>query len=297
MPVSFYLIRNAVTWPLSDSVPLEVVSIDGIGNATVTPLTEQGPLQHGDSDLDFRLEPRIINLVLQAHADEVYSYRSIRELINRLFNASNAVLTLRVLFDDNIIRDIDVRSLGIPGFSSSIQQEILTGVGVQLRAANPLFYDPVGVSVTFGLSGGGSAFTVPTPVPTPIGASTIDQTIDITYDGTFDTKPIITIYGPATDPVLTHLTTGDVLDFTGISIPNGSYYTLDLRYGRKLVYKNGDTSDNRIAELTDASNLDTFGVVADPTVPDGINSIRFTATSVNTATQVYVNYFDYYTGI
>lgn len=297
MEASIYLVRNGTVWPLSDSVPLEVLSIDGIGTAPVVALTERGPLQHGDSDRDFRLDPRVINLILQAHPDETHDYHAIRALLNRLFTPSNVTLTLRIVFGDNITYDIDTRSLGVRELPSNIDQTILTKAGVQLRAANPLFYNPVGVNISFGLTGGGNAFTVPTFVPTGVGASTINQTIALAYAGTFDAFPVVTIYGPATNPVLTNDSTGDTIDFTGITINNGDFYTVDLRYGRKIVYRNGVTSDNRIAELTDNSDIDTFRIVAEPTVADGVNNLRFTASSVNSTTQVYVSYFNQYAGI
>lgn len=287
---------NNTTYSLSDSSPLELVSAEGLGVVDTEALTERGPLQHGDSDVDFRLDPRIVNLVLQAPRNAAYNYRELRRLINRLFTPSNVVIVLLLTFDDGVQYALDTRALKVD-MPSDLEKGQLLKAGVQLRAANPLFYNPTQQATTFGLTGGGAAFTVPTPVPTFIGTSIIDQTLVIDYEGDFKTFPTIEIYGPCSDPVLTNTTTGDKLDFTGITINGGEYYTIELRYGRKFVYKDGDTSDVRTGELTTDSDLATFAIESDPTVPDGLNSLQFTATGVNASTQVYVRFYENFTGV
>jgi hypothetical protein len=166
---------------------------------------------------------------------------------------------------------------------------------IPLRAADPTFYDPTQVTVTFGLTAGGTPTTVPLPVPFNVGTSTINQTVAVAYPGTFYAYPIITILGPITDPVITNLTTNEKLDFTGTTITGGDVWTIDTRYGYKTV--KDSTGTNKIAAISDDSALATFHLDMDPTAPAGTNNIKVTGSSASAGTQVYFQYFTRYIGI
>lgn len=57
------LIRGTDILNLNDLDTYLRIEEDGLGLPEVRRITERGPFQHGDTDLDFRLEPRIINVV------------------------------------------------------------------------------------------------------------------------------------------------------------------------------------------------------------------------------------------
>lgn len=284
-------------YELSNSAPFDVVSIDGIDTAAIDPITEQGPLQHGDSDIDMRLQPRIVQMVLQARTTNTYSHESNRELFNRIFTPSRQLGKLRITYNNLRVFEIVARCLGNSGIRRSLVDDQLLRAGVALRCPDPLWYNPEMHSISFGIAAGNSAFSVPTPVPTPMGSSVLNQTTTINYAGTFAEFPLFLVYGPIADPKIVNASTGRKIDLTGITIANGSYYTIDLRYGRKFVYKNGDTSDIRTGEVTTDSQLATFAIEADPDVADGVNPITITGTSANSVTQVYMQYYDRYSGI
>lgn len=286
------------TFELSDSMPFDVVTIDGIDTAPVQAITEQGPLQHGDTDTDMRLQPRVVQMKLQAvNRAAPYDNESNRELFNRLFAPSKQLGKLRITYDNGKVYEIVARCLGNSGIRRGLVEDQLLIAGVALRCPDPLWYNPVMNSVPFGIAAGSTGFTVPTPVPTFVGTSTLDQVVPLTYAGTFQEFPIFQIYGPITSPKMVNQATGRKIDFSGITINNGDYYTVDLRYGRKFVYKNGDTNDLRTAEVTTDSQLATFALEANPDAIHGINPILVTGTSVNSATQIYMQYFDRYAGI
>lgn len=117
----------------------------------------------------------------------------------------------------------------------------------------------------------------------------------IAYTGSFSEYPEITIVGPITDPVLTNVSTGEVLDFTGITISAGDSYTIDCRFGYKTVKNAAGT--NKIADLTSDSDLATFHLGADPEVSGGSNAFTLTGTSTDANTQVTVAYYNRYVGI
>lgn len=284
-----YVTIGTIDTDISEGTPLEIVNIDNLGASEATRITERGPMQDGDSDIDQILEPRIIPIILQARVSDTYTQRIIRDTINGLFKATNVLIALTIVWADGTIYRIDTRSLGNINLPLNIGTNNYIKVGVNLRAANPTFYDPNLSIFNFGLSGAGET-QVPVTVPTFVGGSALDQTAVINYDGTYRAYPIIYIYGPITNPKIENLTMGTKLDFTGYTIANGDYYTVDLRYGRKIVYKNGNIADNRINELTLDSSIATFAVEARPLAISGVNSIRVSGSAVTGVSQVYLQF-------
>lgn len=292
-----YITRNSVQTFISDSVPLEVVHIDNLGASAATRITERSPGQDGDSDIDHRLEPRTIPMIIQARIIEGWTYKQLRAFINERFRATNIPIALGFIFDDGSTYQIDTQSVGDIDLPLSLADQLIIKVPIILRAANPTFYDPLVTTVNFQLSASGGAFFVPTSVPTFFGGSTLDQTIVVPYDGTYPDYPLLTVYGPITNFKIVNESTGAKLDLTGFSITTGDYYTFDLRYGRKLVYRNGVVSDNRINEVTSDSQLATFNIEADPTVTDGLNQYHVTGTAATGLTKAVLQYHRRFDGI
>lgn len=301
MTTALTAIVEAVSTSLSDQSLCWVESWDEVGMAPVSRIIEQGPLQHGDSDIDFRLRARIfalgLGMVGQGATDalalaDLYSRR--RTLLN-IFKPRLNPVKLLWTFDDGSLRQIDCHfydkmPLGTPDRSGLYQY-----VPVALRAPNPLFYDPTQQIFEFGLSGGGGSGAIPLAIPMAVGASVLNQTIAVPYGGDFLENPIVAIQGPITSCVITNAATGEVLDFTGYTIAAGASVTVDCRYGYKTVLDN--SGGNQISKLTDASDLATFHLAANPDAAGGVNSITVTGTSVTTATEVYLSYYNRYVGI
>ena len=286
------------TYELSDHAPFDVVTIDGIDVPAVDAITEQGPLQDGDSDLDMRLNARVVQLLLQATTRAApYDHETNRALFNKIFAPSTRLGTLQITYDNGNQFAIAARCLGNAGVKRGLEEDRLLRAAVAFRCPDPLWYDPTEHVLSFGVAAGGGSFQVPTAVPTGLGASTINQTLTINYAGTYKEYPQITIYGPITNPKITNVATGKKIDFTGFSLIAGDYYTIDLRYGRKYVYKNGVTTDIHTGETSTDSNLATFAIEANPIATDGVNPITVTGTGANSNTQVYLRYFDRYAGI
>jgi hypothetical protein len=49
---------------ISDGTLAEILDWDGLGGGDLTRQSSRGPMQHGDTDEGFLLEPRLITLVL-----------------------------------------------------------------------------------------------------------------------------------------------------------------------------------------------------------------------------------------
>jgi hypothetical protein len=267
--------------------------------APIRRLTEQGPDQDGVTDLGFRLDQRMIGLMfgMIAHSSEAMETKQGR--MYELFKPRDVAYSLRLKHvRTGQVRQIDCHTTQGPDFASDEEREgarsSIWRAAVQVYAPNPVFYDPTVQSVTFGLTGGGGAWTIPWAIPWGIGAADLDQTVAILYAGQFEEFPIITIQGPITNLIITNLVTGDVLSFNGQVIGSSDTYTIDLRPGMKAI--TDQTGTNQISKLADGSDLATFSLVPDPDAPGGINSIQVTGTSVSTATQIYLRYYNRYVG-
>lgn len=301
MTTALTAIVEATSTSLSDESLCWVESWDDVGMAPVQRIIEQGPLQHGDSDIDFRLKARLLLLIFgmqgQGATDalalaDLYSRH--RQLLNVFKPRLNPVKLLWT-FDGGNLRQIDCHyydkmPLGIPDRLGLYQQ-----VPVLVRCPNPLFYDPTLQVVQFGLSGGGGSGAIPLAVSMAVGASTLNQTVQVTYAGDFLENPIVVVQGPINSAVITNAATGEKLDFTGYNIAAGVSVTVDCRYGYKTVLDN--SGGNQIAKLTDDSDLATFHLAANPDAAGGVNSITVTGSSVTTATEVYLDYYNRYMGI
>ena len=122
------------------------------------------------------------------------------------------------------------------------------------------------------------------------GTLTVSGSID--YGGNWLEYPVIRLHGAISDPIITSVVTGEKLDFTGITITAGTYYDIDTRYGFKTV-KN-EAGENKIAELTDDSDLGTFHLSAAPYATGGVNIISIAGTAVTGGSAV-ITYYNRYT--
>ena len=286
------VIVAGVETALTDEAPFWVESIEGADAAPLHRLLERGPQQHGDSDAGFRLDPREIELVIGFRTTGL-SDASRRSLLAP-FKPRNTAGIFRAALDTGLVLQIDWHAARGPLMPRRGRDLDVQRAAVVLRCADPRFYDPDQHAVDFGLGGGGDAFEVPLTVPVEVGASTLDQSIVITYAGDLLEHPTVIVTGPIDDCVITNETTGETLDFTGLSLGAGETRTLDLRYGYKTVVD--ELGANALADLTDASDLATFHLAADPDAPGGNNSLRVTGSAVTTATAVRMRYYDRYSG-
>jgi len=265
----------------SESFTFNYLGDQGFGLAPLHRITTRGPLQHGDSDIDFRLDPRILQIPIlvkneSASAPKARHY-SIREALLKIFNPNSSGV-LRVIINTVsggvftiITYQINVKVLGGLTFDvDPVDYHVRTVV--QLRADDPTWYDataPSGTVVTYDDSviGGSQVFAI---------------------GGNWPTFPIIRINGPITNPTITNNTTGQSIAITA-TLSAGAYFDIDLSYGKKTVVDN--LGANRISTVSAASNLATWSLVP------GNNTISVTGTGTTSASDLTFTYFPRYTGI
>lgn len=283
---------------LTGRAPFDLVSIQNIGSAPVRRLEERSPFQDGVSDVGFRLDPRTINLVVYFAAANRATADGYRDQLHSYFKGLSRPLALRCVRDDGATRQIDCYPIGLIDAPVDDQNRIGASqrMAVQLRAPDPIWYDPAGASVALlgGSSTGASGFGIPMAVPWVQATQTlIDRTFTIAYPGTWAEYPIITVYGPATNVTITNETTGDVLDFPSLVLTAGQYVQVDLRYGYKTVVDQAGAS--QIAKLSSDSDLATWRLAAAPEAAGGANVIHFeVASTANNDTGVTFQYYNRY---
>jgi hypothetical protein len=237
----------------------------------------------------------MINLVLLINAGTLSLADTYRDTLATIFKPlSSTPIKLRVTRDDGEVRQIDTYCVGgvgmgaEPGERFSATQRVM----VQLQASNPIWYDPS--IVVQNIVADPLGWQVPWEVPFDVISSTdISSTSTITYTGTWIEYPVILLTGPGVSFVITNNATGEVLDFTGVTISAGDTYTIDLRYGSKEITDSAGA--NKIADITAASDLATWHLAADPEASAGVNDISVAvASGATVATAVSTRYYKRY---
>jgi hypothetical protein len=287
--MELYIIVAGVEYCINDGVICDMKVQEGIGLPPLHRIAERGPQQHGDTDQGFRLDPRIINFLFAIGPPDMLSKR---DQIMGLFKPRDAAVSLKWIRDDLAVRQIDGHYVAQLGLETTSAARYYLNLPAQFKADDPAFYDPTLVAILFAIAGGSDDMDVPLAIPWPIGASVLDMTQAIAYVGTWQTYPVITVTGPIDDCVITNLSTGEKLDWTGTAIAAGEQRIVDLRYGRKTVID--EAGADAIAELTTDSDLATWHLAAAPDALGGINSVQVTGTNVTAATTVVLQYLTRY---
>lgn len=292
---SLELIRGGVTLDISDEVSYIHERNDGFGMTPLHRLNERGPLQDGVTDLGYRLDPRTINLVIPTIGDTWSDRYTRRQELLRILAPGNDVVKVKFTDPAGSVYQIDGYCIAGPLFGSQDMWGNDFKAAFTLYCPDPTWYDPDAQSVIYQLGGGGDTMLVPTVIPMTIGGSTIDVSQTITYTGTYKSYPVIRITGPITDCVITNNVTGYKLDFTGVTIGAGAWYEIDCRYGHKTVENNSGV--NKIADLTNDSDLSEFAVVNDDPLSSFDNSISVSGSSITAATKVTIVYYNRFIGV
>lgn len=254
-------------------ITLRYLGDQGFGLAPLHRITVRGPLQHGDSDVDFRLDPRVLQLpLLVQNTSATPRFRSyeIREKILRIFRPQDPG-ELQVSRNDGsgvILRNIKTRVLGGLSFDVNPDNYHVRTV-VQLRADDPTWY-----------AGDYSAFWT---------KETFNTSQILIQYGNWPTFPQIYIQGPVTNCIVTNVLTGQFIRYNGF-IPSGTVVRINLDYGKKTVTNNA-TGANLIANITADSNLATLYML-----PGG-NQFSVTGTGPGATSSVAIYWVDRYTGI
>lgn len=280
-----------------------LISETGFGMPPVRYITSRSPTQHGETVIDYRLDPRVIQLVHRSNScgrTEYWTKRS--ELLNMIRPNRSGITSydlgiLRKRLPDGSKREIRVAIEQGPEFVArdpNRWDEWAFTETIRFIAHDPLFYDPVQKTANLSLATEG--FVFPIGLPLLIDDDVIDTTMTCTTEGTEDTYPTITITGPISGVEITNQSL-DLEIKIRHNVSYGEIVTVYLDPGNKRVIS------DQIGDITAAayytSDLAMFRLAPHPKVTSGANTVHFYGSGVVSAgpTAISMSWYDRYIGI
>jgi hypothetical protein len=287
------------TYTFRDDQRRFTMSTSGEGLPPIEYITQRGPFQHGETVVDYRLRPRVLQMVYREKFCSREAYwdgrggatmttpGGTRKQIAGLLDAIRpnrqatvgavAPFTLRKLLPGGQKRDLAVFIQQGPAFEPRsldawdewAYQEVLRFV-----AHDPVWTDPTANSTVYTQVLTVSGLFFPAVVPLLFGGGAYVGTTNITYLGTWLAYPTITIQGPCADVIVENLTTAEKLHLT-YPLVAGDVVTINLAYGQKTVIKQPGAV-NLVGYLSTDSNLATFHLEPHPAAPLGVNDMQVT---------------------
>jgi len=268
----------------------------GWGLAPSHRITQRGPFQEGDSDIDFRLDPRVLSLPFVGVASSIDEHFRLRNALLNVFKPGNDDASLRLTYDDAFSgtqdRYIDVKVIGGLTMDTDSKDFNVRGV-IQLRAADPTWSGGTEFEQQLSSSILGTPTPYPKPYPVPYGADSISRITEIIYGGTWMSYPVITAVGPLTDLVITDGLNHSIKFTT--PIPASTYVSINLKYNFKTVTDQDGV--NRFSWLSIDSDITNFALFPSPFILDGINTLSVSATGTDGGSLVTINYVPRYIGV
>lgn len=306
-------------YTFDDRDKLFLYSFSGWGMPGIEYITQQGPFEHGQTVLDYRLQPRTIQLIHRRLGNCRNDYWSNRSLLinalrpNRQFANTFNPGRLRKILSDGSVRDLYVLIEQGPVFaprSVDNWDEYSFQENLRFIAHNPIIFDPAIQSAVWTLDSLGNLIfyeavnwenrMVFEGDDLNSGGiwfldSSIGETLDITYIGTWLSYPTIYITGPLSNPQIYNNTTNEKIELD-YDVSVGETVTINLEYGLKTVVNN--SSINLIGTVTTDSDLATFHIAPDPEAVNGINSLQvFGDDAAIGETEVRIEWYTNYIGI
>lgn len=306
----YYLDPLGNEYNLHDGETYFMLSDTGHGMPPIEYITERGPLQHGETALDFRLRPRLITMLTRRRfpcRDDYWDGRS--DLLDALRPNRQAIGQfdpgrLRKILPDGSMRDLDVFIESGPVFEPRALDkwdELAFTETLRFVAHDPVFYDPLTQAQVWVLTVDDNLIFYEAPgyldrlvFPIWFTAAVISSYLNLTYGGTWPAYPTIIVTGPATNIIIENITTGERLELSYV-IAAGEVVTFDLRYGHKTI--TNQWGDNLLPYLSADSDLATFHLEPDPGAAGGINQMWVFCSGADLNTSVEIQWLTRYIGL
>lgn len=291
-----------------------LVSEEGLGLPPIEYLTQRGPLQHGETVVDYRLAKRVIQLVERQDTCSRYDYWTERTNLLNAVRPNRQNLnpytglqagTLRKKLPNGNIRDIDVFIEQGPGFvarESGVWDEWGFTEALRFVAHDPTFYDPTVMTFTLDLDE--STYHLIFPFVFHENGLDNDDLLFgpeeetkiniLNYTGNWFSFPTITLLGPINNARITNTTIDEYIEIT-YDIAAGETVTFGLAYGNKTVTSSLGT--DLIGTVTEGSKLSTFRIECAPQAPLGANTISLQGSGADANTLLTFTYYTRYIGI
>jgi hypothetical protein len=222
------------------------------------------------------VEPRDIHLQVAFRANHATKLRAIKRSFFSLFNPLNGDGKLRVRAFNGSERELICRyKSGMEGQERRGQTwNFIQLYSLTFRAFDPFWYDVKEVSYSFQLN------KIPPKwfpfFPLRLGGESLASEIQINNVGDVEAFPNWTIHGPGKNPKMFNSTTGQMISFTGITLDESQFITIDIK-PRGSQIKTNDGTDIyseldfgstlwRIAPNNNIIRIEMVGVTSDSKV-------------------------------
>lgn len=274
----------------------------GFGMPPITYIRSRGPFQHGSTVIDYRLEPRQVQLVFREKGCDLFDYWSNRMSLldimrpNRQVSGTFGPGKLRMFVAGNKKYDLDVflaQGLQFTRRDGENQDDFSISESLIFTADDPTLYNPTVECYSWTFASINS-LVFPFAIPFTFGSSSTLSDVTVNYVGTWPSFPNIVIIGPISTPILTNTATGEFirLDYT---VAVGEAVTMTLNYSYKTVVSS--SRGNIIGYISDDSSLATFHIAPSPEVSGGVNVFTLSGLGVSAGTSVSLSFYTRYIGI
>lgn len=259
---------------------IEIVDFDLFSNVEVRSSDIARPLDHGKFAGDDYYGQRSIMLSIEiwGTSDTTFQAALNKALTAFVTNTEMPIVTQLPVYG-KIQSSVRVRKRS--GVKMNLKYGLHVGeMTVELVATDPRLYSQTLHSVTNNLQAPTGGITFNLTFPMVFGSSTSPITI-INNAGTFETRPLIIITGPITNPNLENVTTGKIMNFIGVLASTDQLYVDFLNH---TVYLNNTAS--RYSWLQNPQNWWNL--------QPGNNSVRFSGTAGAGTPTINVQWRDAY---
>jgi len=276
--------------------PLAMISLTGIGLPPCTLREVQAPFQHGSTYKGFKLNNRLLQLVVHARGcsrKEFWELR--RELINKL-NPLAGPLTFRLSLDTGEV--FDLRNVVYEGtFNAPMDttgRPTVQNIGFRLLAHDPIWLGSLRHFETLTPTPG-EELIFPIKFPIMFDADYyLNEDVEIFLNGDWNVFPDVTLIGELINPTMENRTTGEKIKLF-YTIARDEVVTISLEPGNKSCTNN--FGDNLIPYLSLDSSFGTFHMSPHPISENGKNEISFYGEAHIPGGYFHFSWRDRYSGV
>lgn len=274
---------------LGNDAPFIMTKIEGTGAVNVDIQTQKSPFQDGETYIDNLLEPRSISIEIMILADDTEEMMKNRRKLLQVFNPKLGEGKLIYEYG-KVKREIKAISELAPVFpdAGDFKDTMQPGL-IQLYCPSPFWLDTFIESEEMADWVGGLRFPLQLPMMFA-GRSSRQHTV-IHNVGDVDTPIVFEFLGPATNPVVTKVDTGEYIKVNR-EIAANEKLVITTEFGnKKVILRNLDTEEE----------INAFGWIdlgstffqLDP----GNNLISYSADSGQETARVWIRWRNRYVGV
>lgn len=283
MPRLTYTNSKGESIEFSNRPPFILSKFEGLGDVDADVQTQKSPYQDGETHVDTVLEPRYIKMEISVVGKEIDEYR--RQLSKVMNPKFNGVLRYE---DESVVREIECVNEHVPRFPEKTQSSHKAIVG--LKAPNPYWQsttiteEPMAAFVEL-FEFPSDYWEVGDDGNLYFEMGTEGHTRTFYNNGDSEVPIKITIKGPTLNPILTNVTTGELIKINR-ELSSEDVLEISTEDGNKHVLLNGENVFNWI----DLSS--TFWKLA-----VGENEIEYTADAGQESATLDITWQEQFVGV